>query len=134
MAAQGRKNVHGKTGVRFKTGWTATREKAMQRNVVTELILHEKVTVTSGVSKQLVKNIDHLITLAKKNTLASRREALKILRNEKIDDKKAFTKLFKELGPRYMNRKGGYTHQYKCVNRRGDGAKRVIVSLVEEKK
>lgn len=134
MAAQGRKNVHGKTGVRFKTAWTATREKAMQRNVVTELILHEKVTVTSGVSKQLVKNVDHLITLAKKNTLAARREALKLLRNEKTDDKKALDKLFKELGPRYQNRKGGYTHQYKCVNRRGDNAKRVIVTFVEEKK
>lgn len=132
MAAQGRKNVHGKTGVRFKTGWTATREHAMQRNVVTELIIHEKITVTSGVSKELVKNIDHLITLAKKNTLASRREALKLLRNEKTaDNTKAIDKLFKVLGPRYKDRKGGYTHQYKCVNRRGDGAKRVIVAFVE---
>ncbi|MCQ2753406.1 MAG: 50S ribosomal protein L17 [Bacilli bacterium] len=132
MAAHGRKNVHGKTGVRFKTGWTATREHAMQRNVATELILHEKITVTSGVAKQLVKNIDHLITLAKKDTLAARREALKLLRNEKSgDNTKALTKLFKVLGPRFKNRKGGYTHQYKCVNRRGDGAKRVIVAFVE---
>lgn len=132
MAAQGRKNVHGKTGVRFKTGWTATREKAMQRNVVTELIIHEKVTVTSGVTKQLIRNIDHLITLAKKDTLASRREAVKLLRNEKDEENtKALTKLFKVLGPRYKNRKGGYTHQFKLDARRGDGAKRTIVAFVE---
>ncbi|MCQ2786919.1 MAG: 50S ribosomal protein L17, partial [Bacilli bacterium] len=113
MASHGRKNVHGKTGVRFKTGWTATREKAMQRNVVTELILHEKITVTSGVTKDLIKNIDHLITLAKKDTLQARREAAKILRNEKNEEtEKALTKLFKVLGPRFKNRKGGYTHQY----------------------
>ena len=132
MASHGRKNVHGKTGVRFKTGWTATREKAMQRNVVTELIIHEKIKVTSGVCKELIKNIDHLITLAKKDTLASRREASKLLRVEKCPDgKKALTKLFKELGPRFKDRKGGYTHQYKCVTRRGDGAKPVIISLVD---
>ena len=132
MASHGRKNVHGKTGVRFKTGWTATREHAMQRNVVTELILHEKITVTSGVTKDLVKNIDHLITLAKKDTLASRREALKLLRNEKNEEnQKALNKLFKVLGPRYKSRNGGYTHQYKCVSRRGDGAKRTIVAFVE---
>ncbi|MCQ2796375.1 MAG: 50S ribosomal protein L17 [Bacilli bacterium] len=132
MAAQGRKNVHGKTGVRFKTGWTATREKAMQRNVVTELIIHEKVTVTSGVTKDLIKNIDHLITLAKKNDLHAHREAAKILRNEKGGDNvKAINKLFKVLGPRFKDRKGGYTHQYKMVERRGDGAKRVVVTFVE---
>jgi len=132
MAAQGRKNVHGKTGVRFKTAWTATREKATQRNVVTELIIHEKVTVTSGVTKQLIKNIDHLITLAKKDTLAARREASKILRNEKDENgAKAITKLFKVLGPRFKDRKGGYTHQYKMVERRGDGAKRTIVAFVD---
>lgn len=83
MATQGRKNVHGKGGVRFKTPWTVTRENALQRNVVTELILHEKIIITSGVVKQLIKNIDHLITLAKKNTLSSKREAQKMLRNEK---------------------------------------------------
>lgn len=132
MASQGRKNVHGKTGVRFKTGWTATREYAMQRNVVTELILHDKVTVTSGVVKDLIKNIDHLITIAKNDTVAAHREASKILRNEKNENnEKAIDKLFKVLGPRYKDRNGGYTHQYKCVARRGDGAQPIIVAFVE---
>lgn len=132
MASHGRKNVHGKTGVRFKTGWTATREHAMQRNVVTELILHEKVTVTSGVVKQLIKNIDHLVTIAKVDSTAHRREAAKLLRNEKDSENvKAINKLFKVLGPRFKDRKGGYTRQFKCVARRGDNAKPVIVAFVE---
>lgn len=130
MAIQGRKNVHGKGGVRFKAPWTATREHAMQRNVVTELIIHEKIIVTSGVAKTLIKNIDHLITLAKKNTLSSRREAIKIIRNEKTNGNvKALNKLFNVLGPRFKDRNGGFTHKYKYINRRGDGAKQVIISL-----
>ena len=40
MAAQGRKNVHGKAGVRFKAGYTASKNKSMLRNVVTDLILN----------------------------------------------------------------------------------------------
>ena len=124
---QGRKNVHGKAGVRFKTPWNATREKAMQRNIATELILHEKIIVTSGVVKKLIKNIDHLITLAKKNTLSSRRRAISFLRNEKKNNESAVKKLFEKIGPRFSNCHGGYTRKFKYFNRRGDGAKRVVI-------
>ena len=129
---QGRKNVHGKAGVRFKTPYTSSKEKAMQRNVVSELIINGKVTVTSGVVKTLKKNADHLITLAKRGDLHSRRLAASFLRN--ISDEKgttALTKLFEELGPKFKERNGGYTRAIKCVSRRGDGATPVIVSWVE---
>ena len=66
MAAQGRKNVHGKAGVRFKTGYTASKNKSMLRNVVSELIVGGEVKVTSGVVKELKPLADHLITLAKR--------------------------------------------------------------------
>lgn len=130
---QGRKNVHGKAGVRFKTPYTTSKEKAMQRNVVSELIVHGHVTVTSGVVKQLKKNADHLITLAKRGDLHSRRLAASFLRNIKADDKgtTALEKLFNELGPKFKERNGGYTRAVKCVTRRGDGATPVIVSWVE---
>ena len=49
MAAQGRKNVHGKAGVRFKAGYTASKNKSMLRNVVTDLVMNGQVQVTSGV-------------------------------------------------------------------------------------
>lgn len=122
MAAQGRKNVHGKTGVRFKTGYTASKNKSMLRNVVTDLIVNEKVKVTSGVTKDLKKLADHLVTLAKRNDLHARRLAAETVRSEE-----ALKKLFAEIGPRMASRKGGYTKSYKLGERRGDSAEVTLV-------
>ena len=60
MAAQGRKNVHGKAGVRFKAPYTASKNKSMLRNVVTDLIIYDEVKVTSGVTKELKTLADHM--------------------------------------------------------------------------
>lgn len=122
MAAQGRKNVHGKTGVRFKTGYTASKNKAMLRNVVTDLIVHEEVKVTSGVTKELKKLADHLVTLAKRNDLHARRLAAETVRSEE-----ALKKLFAEIGPRMASRNGGYTRSFKLGERRGDAAEVTLV-------
>ena len=122
MAAQGRKNVHGKAGVRFKTGYTASKNKAMLRNVVTDLITNEEVKVTSGVTKELKKLADHMITLAKRNDLHARRLAAQTVRSEE-----ALKKLFAELGPRMANRNGGYTRSFKLGERRGDAAEVTLV-------
>ena len=122
MAAQGRKNVHGKTGVRFKTGYTASKNKSMLRNVVTDLIVNEEVKVTSGVTKDLKKLADHLVTLAKRNDLHARRLAAETVRSEE-----ALKKLFAEIGPRMASRKGGYTKSYKLGERRGDSAEVTLV-------
>ena len=122
MAAQGRKNVHGKTGVRFKTGYTASKNKSMLRNVVTDLIVNEEVKVTSGVTKDLKKLADHLVTLATRNDLHARRLAAETVRSEE-----ALKKLFAEIGPRMASRKGGYTKSYKLGERRGDSAEVTLV-------
>ena len=122
MAAQGRKNVHGKTGVRFKTGYTASKNKSMLRNVVTDLIVHEEVKVTSGVTKELKKLADHMITLAKRNDLHARRLAAQTVRSEE-----ALKKLFAEIGPRMASRTGGYTRSFKLGERRGDSAEVTLV-------
>ncbi len=122
MAAQGRKNVHGKTGVRFKTGYTASKNKAMLRNVVTDLIVHEEVKVTSGVTKELKQLADHLVTLAKRNDLHARRLAAQTVRSEE-----ALKKLFAEIGPRMASRNGGYTRSFKLGERRGDSAEVTLV-------
>ncbi|MDY6391537.1 MAG: 50S ribosomal protein L17 [Bacilli bacterium] len=122
MAAQGRKNVHGKAGVRFKTGYTASKNKAMLRNVVTDLITNEEVKVTSGVTKELKKLADHLITLAKRNDLHARRLAAQTVRSDE-----ALKKLFAELGPRMASRNGGYTRSFKLGERRGDAAEVTLV-------
>lgn len=134
MAAQGRKNVHGKTGVRFKAAYTASKRKNMLRNVVTELIVYDKVVVTSGVVKELKQEADHLVTLAKKGDLHSRRLAAAYLRHYFVDEEKKVTaldKLFNEIGPRFKERNGGYTHSLKMVARKGDNASRALVEFVK---
>jgi large subunit ribosomal protein L17 len=122
MAAQGRKNVHGKAGVRFKTGYTASKNKAMLRNVVTDLIVHEEVKVTSGVTRELKKLADHLVTLAKRGDLHARRLAAQTVRSDE-----ALKKLFAEIGPRMASRNGGYTRSFKLGERRGDAAEVTLV-------
>ncbi|MBQ7250735.1 MAG: 50S ribosomal protein L17 [Bacilli bacterium] len=122
MAAQGRKNVHGKTGVRFKTGYTASKNKSMLRNVVTDLIMNEEVKVTSGVTRELKVLADHLVTLAKRGDLHARRLAAQTVRSDE-----ALKKLFAEIGPRMASRNGGYTRSFKLGERRGDNAEVTLV-------
>lgn len=134
MKTQGRKNVHGKGGVRFKAAYTASKDKSMLRNVVTQLIVFGHVQVTSMVGKQVSSLADRLVTYAKKGDLNSRRLAAAIVRDVWADEKAGVTalqKLFNEYGPRYANRNGGYTRVLKLGNRRGDNAKVVLVSFVD---
>lgn len=134
MPAQGRKNVHGKTGVRFKAAYTSSKYNNMLRNVVSELILHERVTVTLGIAKDVVKMADRLVTYAKKGDLHHRRLAASVVREISLgkgDDTLALEKLFTVLGPRYMDRNGGYTRILKLANRQGDNAPMTIVEFVK---
>ena len=134
MPAQGRKNVHGKTGVRFKAAYTSSKYNNMLRNVVSELILHERVTVTLGIAKDVVKVADRLVTYAKKGDLHHRRLAASVVREISLgkgDDTLALEKLFTVLGPRYMDRNGGYTRILKLANRQGDNAPMAIVEFVK---
>lgn len=134
MPAQGRKNVHGKTGVRFKAAYTSSKYNNMLRNVVSELILHERVTVTLGIAKDVVKMADRLVTYAKKGDLHHRRLAASVVREISLgkgDDTLALEKLFAVLGPRYMDRNGGYTRILKLANRQGDNAPMAIVEFVK---
>ena len=133
MPAQGRKNVHGKTGVRFKAAYTKSKYENMLRNVVTDLIIHESVKVTEAVARDVVKEADRLVTLTKKeDVMNAKRQAARFVRN--IDDEKgvsALSKLFSEIGPRYKSRNGGYTRRLKLENRRGDDAPIVLVTWVD---
>ncbi len=127
MPAQGRKNVHGKTGVRFKAAYTKSKYENMLRNVVTDLIIHESVKVTEAVARDVVKEADHLVTLAKKeDVLNAKRSARSFLRSDE-----ALAKLFNELGPKFKSRNGGYTRRLKLENRRGDDAPIVLVTWVD---
>ena len=133
MPAQGRKNVHGKTGVRFKTGYTKSKYENMLRNVVTDLVIHGHVKVTKATSVDVVKEAAKLITLTKKeDVMNAKRRAASFLRNVK-DEKgvSALDKLFNEIGPKMKDRQGGYTRTFRLENRRGDDAPIVMVMWTE---
>jgi len=127
MPAQGRKNVHGKTGVRFKAAYTKSKYENMLRNVVTDLVVHGHVKVTKATSKDVVKEAARLITLTKKEDVVSaKRRAAAFLRSEE-----SLKILFDELGPKMKDRQGGYTRTLRLENRRGDDAPIVMVTWVE---
>lgn len=128
-----RKNVRGKTGVRFKTGYTTAKNNSMLRNVVTELFVHGKVEVTEKTATELRPLAEKMVTLAKKGDLAARRQAAKVIRNVYIDKeetKTALQKLFSEIATKYQDRQGGYTRIIKLDNRKGDNSPMALVELV----
>ena len=133
MPAQGRKNVHGKTGVRFKAAYTKSKYENMLRNVVTDLIIHESVKVTEAVARDVVKEADKLVTLTKKeDVMNAKRQAARFVRNiENEKGVKALDVLFAEIGPRFKDRNGGYTRRLKLGNRKGDNAPIEVVTWVE---
>ena len=126
MAAQGRKNVHGKAGVRFKAGYTKSKHENKLRTLATSLVEVERVTVTSGMVKELKTMADHLVTLGKRGDLHARRQAASVLKS-----KEALSKVFGELATRYASRNGGYTRAIKAGVRKGDNAQVVIVEFVK---
>ncbi len=135
MATIGRKNVHGKGGVRFKAGYTSDKQKNMLRNIVSQLIVSGKVEVTLEFAKRAQKKAERMVTFAKKGDLASRRQAARFVREEGFIEEKtkknALQYLFDVLGPRYKDRNGGYTRILKTDNRRGDNAQMAILAFVD---
>ena len=104
----------------------------MIRNVSSELIVYGKVTIAK-VGSQVQREVEKLITLAKRGDLHSRRLAAARLRDgiKRNDGVKALDVLFDELGPRFKNRQGGYTRILKLGPRRGDNAPMVILEFVD---
>ena len=133
MPAQGRKNVHGKTGVRFKAAYTKSKYENMLRNVVTDLIIHDSVKVTEAVARDVVKEADRLVTLTKKeDVMNAKRQANRFVRNIEVSEGVSATdKLFNVIGPKFKDRNGGYTRRLKLENRRGDDAPIVLVTWVD---
>ena len=133
MPAQGRKNVHGKTGVRFKAAYTKSKYENMLRNVVTDLIIHDSVKVTEAVARDVVKEADRLVTLTKKeDVMNAKRQANRFVRNVEVSEGVTATdKLFNVIGPKMKDRNGGYTRRLKLENRRGDDAPIVLVTWVD---
>ncbi len=110
---------------------TSDQRKALLRDLVTDIIIHERITTTEAKAKELKKLADKMITLAKEDTLATRRQAAETVRFEDVKEgQNALQKLFSELGPRYKDRNGGYTRIIKTIPRRGDAAPMAIIEFV----
>lgn len=108
-----------------KLGRTSEHRRALLRNMAISLVQHDRITTTVEKAKELRRYVEKLITLAKKDTLHSRRLAA-----SKVDDPDALKKLFGTLGPLYANRPGGYTRIVKLGTRRGDAAQMAFIELV----
>lgn len=135
MGTIGRRNVHGKGGVRFKAGYTSDKRKNMLRNVVSQLIISGQIEVTLTTAKRAQQEAERLVTYAKQGDLAARRLAARFVREQGFIDpktgKNALQKLFDVYGPKYKERNGGYTRVLKTYNRRGDNAPMAILAFVD---
>ena len=105
---------------------TSSHRKAMFSNMCCSLIEHELIKTTLPKAKDLRRYIEPLITVSKADSVATRRQAFDVLRS-----KSAVGKLFTNLGPRYVERPGGYVRIIKCGFREGDNAPMAIVELVD---
>ena len=113
-------------------GRKASQRKALFRDLITDLILNGRIETTLEKAKDLQRVADKMVTLGKKNTLASRRQAAKLIRFEMADENQyAIQKLFSEIAPKFQERNGGYTRVLKTGPRRGDNAPMAIIEFVE---
>ncbi len=135
----------------FKLGRTSSHRRCMIANMLKSLIEHERIETTVTKAKELRRHADKMITLAKKNTLASRRQAIAQLmisynpltskearlakagKEEAYNgDRKVIKKLFESLSGRFATRNGGYTRIIQTENRVGDNAPKCYLEYLSE--
>ena len=113
----------------FKLGRTTSHRRSLLRNMVTSLILEERIETTVPKAKALRPSIEKMITLGKKGDLAARRKAAAYVMTDE-----AIAKLFDTLGPRFGDREGGYTRIVRTGWNKGDGADKAFIELLGSEK
>jgi large subunit ribosomal protein L17 len=109
-----------------RLGGGPAHEKLILANLATQLFQHGRITTTEAKAKRLRPYAEKLVTAAKRGDLAARRRVATVIR-----DKGVLHVLFTEIGPRYINRNGGYTRIVKINPRSGDNAPMAVIELVE---
>ncbi len=109
-----------------KLNRTSSHRKAMFANMAAALVKHEQIVTTLPKAKELKPFVDKLITLGKKGTLSSRRQAIATMRDETQTKK-----IFDTLAERYKDRQGGYTRVLKAGFRYGDNAPMAVIEFVD---
>lgn len=117
---------HRKTG--RKLGRTAAHRRALKRHLAEALFRHERITTTLAKAKEMRPYVEHLISLARRDSVHARR-----LFAREIQDRSLIRHVFSEIGPRFATRPGGYTRVIRLGRRIGDGAELAILELVEKK-
>ena len=111
-------------------GWKLSRPTghrlALYRNLVTDLLRHERVTTTLAKAKAVQSIAEKTVTIGKTDSVHHRR-----LASAKLYDEKIVKKLFDVLGPRFAERPGGYTRIIRLGKRHGDAAEMALLELVE---
>lgn len=123
-----------------KLGRISSQRKAILRDLVSDLIINERIKTTEARAKEVRRLADKMVTLGKRGDLHARRQAAKVLRNEiasfeETEDaiivEDVLQKLFDNIAPRFQDRNGGYTRILKMGPRRGDAAHMVLLEFVE---
>jgi large subunit ribosomal protein L17 len=109
-----------------RLGGGSSHERIILANLATALFEHGHITTTLAKAKRLRPVAERLVTKAKRGDLHSRRQVMTIVR-----DKTVVHGLFTQIGPRYLNRPGGYTRIVKLGPRKGDNAPMAVIELVE---
>ncbi|MGQ0632861.1 MAG: 50S ribosomal protein L17 [Sporichthyaceae bacterium] len=109
-----------------RMGGSAAHQSLMLKNLATALFEHGRITTTEARARRLRPVAERLITKAKKGDLHNRRQIMRT-----ISDKTVAHVLLTEIGPRYVNRPGGYTRITKIGPRKGDNAPMAVIELVE---
>jgi large subunit ribosomal protein L17 len=115
---------HRKKRKRF--GRTTNQRKALFRNLLESLLIHERIETTVAKAKELRSLADKMVTLGKRGDLHAKRLALSILPN-----RKAVAKLFSEIAPRFADRNGGYTRVIRTRRRLKDQAEMAVIEFID---
>jgi len=111
---------------KYKFTMNRSQRSSMMKNLAIELIEHKKIRTTITKCKALRIFVEKIITTSKSDTLSARR-----LVYSKLNNRNAVQLLFKDIGPKYTSRPGGYTSIVRMADSRtGDGAEMAIISLV----
>ena len=113
----------------YKLGRNTSHRRALLRNLVTSILLEDRVETTITKAKAARPHVEKLITLGKKGDLHARRQALSFLQT-----REAVTRLFETVAPRYGDRNGGYLRIIRTGFQRGDGAEKAFIELLGAEK
>ncbi len=105
---------------------TASHRKAMLSNMVTSLFKSERIRTTTAKAKEARRVAERMITFAKRGDLPARRHVAKTVKESEV-----LRKLFDDIGPRFVDRNGGYTRILKLVKRPGDNADMALLELLK---